>query len=368
MTPARRALLGGLLGAGLVAGLIVFGFLEFLELRALDTMFRLRGPRPPKSPIVIVAIDEDSFDELNLTWPFPRALHGKLLERLRAERPIAVGLDMFFGGTSPLGAADDEAFAEGIRRAGNVALVLLLRTEVRTEALVKRSLEVSNRTILDAAGGVAGPAESLTDLDGFVRRGAIRAGIDGQMLPGFVHQLHALAARGGIPVRPFPDGEEILINWRGGPETFPRIPYYRVLAGEVRPEAIHGKIVLVGATSPAMHDVFLTPFAGALMAGVEVQANALDNLLNGDYLREVPARAQQLVAILAAVVAGTLVGWLCDRAVWVVASLILATAWGTFLAFVLGGVWVRSVGVMLALAVGLLAAVVLAWRRAPGRV
>ena len=153
------------------------------------------------------------------------------------------------------------------------------------------------------------------------------------MLPGFVQQLHALAARGGIPARPFPDGEEILINWRGGTGTFPRIAYHRVVAGEVRPEAIRGKLVLVGATSPAMLDVFSTPFAQ--MPGVEVQANALDNLLNGDYLREVPARAQPLVAILAAVVAGTLVGWLRHRALWVVASLIMATALGAFVAFVL---------------------------------
>lgn len=352
----------------LAATLILLGTLEFLELKALDTLFHLRGVRQPRSPIVLVAIDEDTFGALNLQWPFPRALHAKLLERLGAERPVAVGFDMFFGGTSPLGVADDEAFAAAIRRTGNVALVLLLRTEVRTEVLVRRSLEVSNRTILDAAGGVAGPAERLTDLDGLVRRASIRAGIDGQMLPGFVHQLHALAARGGIPARPLPEGEEILINWRGGPGTFPRIPYHRVLAGEVRPEAIRGKIVLVGATSPAMHDVFSTPFAGALMAGAEVQANALDNLLNADYLREVPARAQPLVAILAAVVAGTLVGWLRARAVWVVACLIMATALGTLLAFIFGGVWVRSVGVMLALAVGLFAAIVLVSRRAPGSV
>lgn len=176
--------------------------------------------------------------------------------------------------------------------------------------------------ILDAAGG-AGPAESSTDSDGFVRRVPIRDEVDGQMLPGFVHQLHAMAAGGGIPARPFPAGKEILVNWRGGPGTFPRISYYQVLAGEVRPEAIRGKIVLVGATSPAMHDVVSTPFAGALMAGVEAQ-------------------------------------------VWVVASLIMATALGTFLAFVLGGVWVRSVGMILALAFGLLAAIVLVSRRAPG--
>ena len=75
---------------------LLSGSLEELELRTLNAQFHLRGPRPPRTPIVVVSIDEDSFDELNLAWPWPRALHGRLLDLLAQGRPLAIGLDILF--------------------------------------------------------------------------------------------------------------------------------------------------------------------------------------------------------------------------------------------------------------------------------
>src|SRR2546425_6545845 len=37
-----------------------------------------------RSPIVIVTIDEASNTELHTQWPFPRAMHGALLDRISA--------------------------------------------------------------------------------------------------------------------------------------------------------------------------------------------------------------------------------------------------------------------------------------------
>src|SRR5438093_11953212 len=80
-----RKFLGGLVVAVIVATLILLGVIEPFELDALDRFFSIRGPRPITAPIVIVTIDEDSFDELGelaatktLTWPFPRAMPGVL--------------------------------------------------------------------------------------------------------------------------------------------------------------------------------------------------------------------------------------------------------------------------------------------------
>src|SRR4026208_113315 len=66
-----------------------------------------------------------------------------------------------------------------------------------------------------------------------------------------------------LRVGPLPTAPEILINFRGGPRTFPWVPYYRVLRGEVGSEVFSGKIVLIGATSPLLHDLFPTVFAGS---------------------------------------------------------------------------------------------------------
>jgi len=75
---------------GLVIGVSLAGLLEVPDLHALNSLFVLRGPRPPAAPIVIVTIDEDSFADLDLAWPWPRALHGRLLDIL-GRRPVAVG-------------------------------------------------------------------------------------------------------------------------------------------------------------------------------------------------------------------------------------------------------------------------------------
>src|SRR5216684_1042386 len=82
--PYLRKLLVGIGSAVIVGALIYLGALEPLELDALDRLFRFRGPRPPIAPVVVVNIDEDSFDELDLAWPFPRALHGTLLEMINS--------------------------------------------------------------------------------------------------------------------------------------------------------------------------------------------------------------------------------------------------------------------------------------------
>src|SRR5213076_872969 len=100
--------------------------------------------------------------------------------------------------------------------------------------------------------------------------------------------LHRVAAKAGLAVKPLPDAPEILVNFRGGPRTFPWMPYYQVLRGEVGPAAFRGKIVLVGPTSAILKDLFATPFARGSerpgvdeMPGVEILANALDTLIAG---------------------------------------------------------------------------------------
>jgi len=67
---------------------------HFLELKSLDLRFQLRGAIPPELPIVLVSIDEDSFDEINLPWPWPRDLHARLIRKLAASQVKLIGLDL----------------------------------------------------------------------------------------------------------------------------------------------------------------------------------------------------------------------------------------------------------------------------------
>ena len=101
-----------------------------------------------------------------------------------------------------------------------------------------------------------------------------------------------------------PPSAEMLVNYRGPRGTFRRVPYYQVLRGEVGPEIFTGKIVLIGATSPALHDEYPTPFSGRnLMSGVEVQANLLETTLQGDALRRNPPYLPVVLALAAGIAA-----------------------------------------------------------------
>src|SRR5262250_3452462 len=104
-----RKYLVGIAAAAVILGLILFGAAERWELLWFDQLFELRGMRPPTAPIVIVMIDESSFQELNLQWPFPRALHGQVLDRIAADRPRVIGVDLIFDTPSRFGPEDDEA-------------------------------------------------------------------------------------------------------------------------------------------------------------------------------------------------------------------------------------------------------------------
>ncbi len=88
------SLIALVMAAMLIAG--VSGLLDGLELNAVNLAFQLRGPEPAGSPVVIVAIDEDTFANTGLQWPWPRTYFAQLLDRLRAGGARLVAFDVFF--------------------------------------------------------------------------------------------------------------------------------------------------------------------------------------------------------------------------------------------------------------------------------
>jgi adenylate cyclase len=58
--------------------------------------YQALSPREKRSaPAVIVAIDEVSLERFG-QWPWPRTLLAQLIDRLRAARPAAIGVDILF--------------------------------------------------------------------------------------------------------------------------------------------------------------------------------------------------------------------------------------------------------------------------------
>jgi adenylate cyclase len=347
-----RTLLGGLTAAVVTVGLGLAGALESPELGVLDRLFAWRGQRAPTAPIIVVSIDEDSFDELNIPWPFPRALHARLVEQLSEGRPIVIAFDVLFPEPSSRGPADDEALGAAIARAGNVVLAAAI-TYVSEPGYVKADANPPLPVIRQGAAAVA-PVNEWVDQDGHLRRAALRQRLGDQTLEGFDVAIYRRAAAAGLAVAPLPLASEIVINFRGGPGTFPRVSYHRVVNGAVPPEAFRGAIVLIGATSPVLHDVFSTPFAPAReMPGVEIHANVLDTLIRGDRVREMPTGASLALAAVAALAgAGMAARLRVLRGFLAVALLGVVLAAATFAVFVLWDAWLRTVAVSLSLGLG----------------
>ncbi|MBU1817018.1 MAG: CHASE2 domain-containing protein, partial [Gammaproteobacteria bacterium] len=83
-----------------------------LEFKTFDMLTALAAPYRTTLPVVILAIDEPTFQELQHPWPFPRSLHAQLLRRLKEDGAVAVGLDVVFA--DPSSDAEDAALARAI--------------------------------------------------------------------------------------------------------------------------------------------------------------------------------------------------------------------------------------------------------------
>jgi adenylate cyclase len=355
-----RKLLAGILAAATVAGLIHFGVLEPLELDALDRLFRMRGARPPVAPVVIVHIDEDSFDELDLAWPFPRALHGTLVEMIASGEPLAIGIDLLFPEPSVRGPEDDREFGDSVKRAKTVVLGAAI-TLVSEGFYIKQDTNFPLPVIREGAIAVAA-VNMPPDPDAVVRRVPLKHRLGDPLNPtkedptleALDVTLHRIAAASGLRAAPVPARQSLIINYRGGKGSFPYVPYHRVVKGDVDPKIFKGKIVLVGVISPVHHDLFPTPFEqGGTMPGVEIHAHAIDTLMQGDYIRRAPAS----LSLALAMVLGPIGAWLVVRLRALRAFVAVAAIWGglvaiTFVAFSLWQTWVLTVGPTVALVLG----------------
>jgi CHASE2 domain-containing sensor protein len=66
-----------------------------LEDASFDFRFKLRGERLPGDEIIMVAIDEKSLREIG-RWPWSRSRQAALVERIAADQPKVIGLDIIY--------------------------------------------------------------------------------------------------------------------------------------------------------------------------------------------------------------------------------------------------------------------------------
>ena len=288
-----------LIGFGLVAVVLAAhhrGLLHSAELASLDARFRVRGPISSQLPILIISIDQDSFDELDLPWPWPRTLHAELIRKLSGHQARLIALDILFTEPKP-DSAEDQELAEAIQSAGNVILAAEY-SEVPGAFGPKISMSLPLPLLREHALGY-GPVNLIPDEDGVVRSALLGLPFQDRVFPAFAYQVyHAIndqtmpASPTLIPLR----AQLTYINYRGPARSHQVVPYYRVLRDELDPAFFKDKIVFVGAYAPSLHDLHPTPFsANRPMAGAEIQVNFLETLAANNPIQPLSAWMQALL-------------------------------------------------------------------------
>jgi adenylate cyclase len=278
---AAVAIVAVLLGMAL-GSLSVFQHLEWsLYNRYVEISTRRAAPAPG---IVIVAIDEPSFQEMRLGWPWPRSLHAALVRSLHDAGARTIVFDIVFD--SPSSAPEEDAeFAESLKAAGNVVLAADWQDTADQSYSLMQWVEPVE--VIATAAQATGIARLPFDPDGRVRRSPLE--FHGKpSLPLAVALLQPSFRA------PADTGASRLIHFNGPSRLgIKTVSYYQALNfSEMLPKGIfQDKIVLVGlslGSSPILThsvDEFLTPYPDP-MPGVEIHATTLDSLLRSRFIKE----------------------------------------------------------------------------------
>ena len=393
-----RAVSGPIAIAALVTVLLVLGAgpLSFIELRAFDALFALTPPHHPDPRIVIVDAGSrpEVFNDLRAPGDtpdkggceIPRRAYAEAALRLSRWGAKVIVFDLMFQRPCKY---EDAYLARALRQAGRVVVAAV--TKVRPGAV---GLEQPVEPIGSGVWGVGSPAAyrpnetvrsvplvardddsgrsyfSLSLLafacfngtrpadinlnegqwvEACGRRMPLLAGERIQVLPigrlarateantgaaaafDVVHEENAQASR-----RPR-TWDIFLINWAGPKGTIPSVLLRDVLdmtEAQGR-EAFAGKAVVIGRTDWDVHWTAIGP-----MPGPEVQANALNTLMSGNFLRPISPWGQTglllLFGLTTALVARRFRG---HRSVAPAAVLMLAAGVMARQFFVMRGIW-----------------------------
>ncbi|MEG4145731.1 CHASE2 domain-containing protein [Microcoleus sp. Pol12B5] len=297
-------------GRGALPGLMVIvavmmarlsGALQFWELVAFDRFLRLRPPESMDERIVIVGITEEDIQRAR-TYPIPDRDIADLLKRLQAYQPIAIGLDIVRD--IPV-------------EPGNAELASVFRS---SKNVIGVEIALPDRSGFTVAPPPALPPEQVgfadfvLDADGYQRRSLLGTNNDRQeyrfsfalrlaelylatrgiklgngirdreaMRFGSIEFTRVQSNSGGY-VGADAGGNQILLNVRSGTMPFRVLSLEQIKAGQVDPNWIRGKIVLIGMMSFSAKDLASSGAIAGInpgrIYGVEMQAHETSQMIS----------------------------------------------------------------------------------------
>ncbi|MEH1860298.1 MAG: CHASE2 domain-containing protein [Nostoc sp.] len=278
------------------------GLFNLPEWKIRDEWVRQRSSVAIADEIVIVTIDERDIQSVR-KWPVPDWALARLLEKIRAQQPRAIGLDLY------------RDLPEG---SGHEQLVQVFRNSPNLIGVEKITGERVNPPPELKKQDRVGLADLVLDGDRFVRRAlltaedtkeknTIKAGLATLVALKYLEaekislesidpqqQKFQLGKEIYLPLQNqeagYTDadlgGYQILLNWHGSEAAFRTVAMRDVLAGKIPADLMRDRMVFIGSIASSTNDFFSTPFSSWISAqkptpGVVVHANIAHQLVRG---------------------------------------------------------------------------------------
>jgi adenylate cyclase len=317
----QAGLMIGLIVGLALAGVILLGGLRQFESRLADLFYR---PRSPSGQVVLVVIDDQTVDAYG--WPIERVVHSGLLFAIMRARPKVIVLDFVL--PEPQHPAEDEFLAMVIRRGDKIVQPVWGIEATRFSAWAGQFPAYDS--VLMPASPLRTPNTTLAhtmiypDPDGVTRRVPLAVDVPWVRYPAMGLAALALAQGDDLQVElrdrqviwrnqrvPVDDNGQVLLNYVNR-DAIKKISYADVTQGRADYDSLRDKIVLVGPATAAVHESYNVPLTvgNAPTANVEIQADLIETLLSGNFLREQDRAMLVAEVLLVAAIAGiTLVHW-----------------------------------------------------------
>ena len=299
-------------------------------------MFNLRGEIKPKSDsVVIIDIDEKSLQAL-AQWPWSRDILSKILYNLSNAQVAVIGFDIVFAEedrTSPhkifkkldIKKEDipnfDLEFAQAIantptilgyqfeltdkkyinKNAPSIQTIFIEKNKKQGQNyLITAQGTILNIPILQNSSYSSGFFNNIPDDTGIIRSIPLIISYEDEIYPSLsletlriglgINKIYINYDENGIKnlqlddlIIPTDRYGRLLINFRGKEKTFKYISAFDIYNNNFEKEDIKNKIVLIGTSAAALMDLRATPFE-SIFPGVEIHANAIDNVISQDFL------------------------------------------------------------------------------------
>jgi adenylate cyclase len=310
--------------------------LQTFDNRLRDYMFVLRGEIPQTNDVVIVDIDETSLKQIG-QWPWSREVLSDILMNLTNAGVGVVGFDIVFAEedrTSPHKIMNkynvvlenlpnyDAIFAQTVaqtptilgyqfelndskyieKKAPNIPAIFIERNRnLQQDFVINAKGTILNIPLVQDNAYSSGFFNNVPDPSGIIRSVPLVIRYDEQLYPSLA--LEVIRAAYGINkvfvnynelgVSDIALGElhiptdrhgRMIVNYRGKDKTFKYLSAVDILNNNFKKEDIEGKVVLIGTSAAGLFDLRATPLE-SVFPGVEVHANVIDTILQGDFLQ-----------------------------------------------------------------------------------